>query len=234
MAIKRNLIFHIYPVRHIGTWQRCLDRLLPRLKQFDGRRLITVTHDDNTDPPAAVRDYVGNQAEVYPVENERHLQEVSAWNTSWSKLNLSDTNAATFYGHAKGVTRNFRPGAMVHLWTDIMMETLLDHPALIEDMMMRFPVAGSLKKYGEWFPNVNCPWHYTGTFFWVRNTAAQVYGNIAPTWWGTEAWPGSNFDADSGGVVFYEDKRRNFDMYNCDYVTSKVLPALRKWRQNVL
>ena len=235
---RRHVLFHVMPVARNGIWQRNADQLLARIGLFTGRRVVgIVTKSPETswefDPPVAVREYFGRHTcDFVEVPNNPHLREVATWGPMWELLRpFADTDDAVFYSHAKGVTRPVNPGVTCHPWARILWAANLDHWPIVERELMKFPVAGSLKKVGYGFQGSASSWHYSGSFFWAR--VREVFKNrrveqIDSQWWGNESWPGRHVPPDHAGVVFHQGHVPSLDMYAAQYVR-ELYPEFLKW-----
>ncbi len=215
----RHLAYHILPVAGNGVWQWNLDTLRNNLSLFDGRKVVAIctapdneVRDETTgrgllklDPPGAVRDYLaGTGCEFLEVENDPAWREVKSWVPLWSRLmDTANPGDRMFYAHAKGVTR---PGAD-RLWTQCLYESLLGFWPVVEEVLRSHDLAGSFKAMGNGFAGSQSSWHYAGSFFWARSAAlfsSFKWRLIPPQWWGVEAWPGTHFKPECGGLVFYD------------------------------
>jgi hypothetical protein len=243
----RHLLYHVYPVRGTGTWQRNLDRLIPRLGLFNGRRVVAVMtqEPDATvflDPPEAVEEYLrGQQCEFLWLENvpggpgmpRRLSREAASFVPLWDRVSdLTGPEHVAFYAHAKGVGRPFDPGTTVHQWASLLYETNLDYWPLVRSLLQRHPLAGSLKKVGTGMFGANCTWHYSGTFFWARNADvfARDWRRVDRTWWGAESWVGVHFRPEEGGCLFLDGAESSIDAYRWSYMQGTIQPRLREWR----
>lgn len=237
--IKRNLVYHLLPVAQNGIWQRNLDQLKWRIGQFDGIKIMAIMIDGPgtnlmLDPPEAVEEYVrGFDFQFLRLPNNPHLREVESWIPLWNRLREQvDQESITFYGHAKGVTRPVNAGVSCHPWTSLLYHTLLDYPALVDRILVRNPIAGSLKKVGAGFKSSSL-FHYSGTFFWVQTKDffyKRDYRHIDQMWWGTEAWPGVAYKVDQAACVFHKGRVPTLDMYNYQYIIRTVYPELEQWK----
>lgn len=228
----RHLLYHIYPTRERGTWQRNLDNLRLRLPLFNGKKVIAIVTDDKTDPAGAVEQYLSDSTiEYIHLENNPTLREVVSWVPLWERV--IDLPGATFYAHAKAVGRPWNPGVSCHLWTDIMYETLLDYPGLVKLSLQSHPLTGTFKKEGRGFSGCTSRWHYSGSFFWARNDLLRQkpWRDIPQQWWGNEAMPGVIFDPKDAGCIFHEGRLGILNIYDPHYLNKVVIPDLREWRK---
>lgn len=232
----RHLAYYVCPFHGTGTWQRNLDRLIPRMGLFNGKRVVAVATGVGLDPPGAVEEYLsGLNIEVVRVVNDpRHfgLREVVAWEPLWSRM-PGGPQDVTFFAHAKAVTRPWNPGVTCHTWASIMYETLLDYWPVVEGVLREKALAGPFKKVGFGFSDMpDCKWHYSGTFLWVRNAELfrRDWKAIPEVWYATEAFWGVLYDANEAGVVFHTAHQAKLNMYDQMYIKRVVDPELAKWR----
>jgi len=232
----RHLLFHVMPIRGNGVWQRNLDQLLQRFHVFNGVRVIAVVRDHSCDPPEAVQEYVravaGDTVQWVVIDNVAHLREVATWGSLWEKVATLEPGHATFYGHAKGVTRPVNPGVTCHPWAHMLYEVNLDYLPLVELALQAHALAGSFKKIGAGFQGSSSSWHYSGTFFWARNrdVFTRDWKRIDQAWWGTEAWPGVHFRPEEAACLFHEGTVPRLNMYSMGYLRDVVEPEYEKWK----
>lgn len=222
----RHILYHVWPVRGNGMWERNLHTLQSRIGQFNGRRFAAVVGDPNADDvERATGKLRGLGFEVLQCgANDAAYRETLTWHRLWDALALHDAQPddAVFYAHARGVWR----GPSAWRWSEMMYESLLDYPDVVRDSLTRHHVTGSFKKHDNSF--TGSPWHYSGAFFWSRyGSVAPKVRFITPQWYGVEAWPGLHFSTEQAGVVFYEG--RNFNLYSGD-VLSRVQAEYAQWR----
>jgi hypothetical protein len=230
----RHLAYYVCPMGGTGTWQRNLDQLIARMDLFDGRRVVCVATKGKLptvplDPPEMVEDYLaGRGCEFVRIQNDKRLREVVAWDHFWLRMPTGPRDV-TFFAHAKGVRHPANAGVTVHTWTTILYETLLDYWPLIEKVLTAHPLAGSFKRTSRAFNGV--PWHYSGTFLWVRNADFFVRnwrGGIPRKWWGTEGVWGKLYAAHEGGLVF-KTGAAEMDLYTMPVMT-RVLEEYEQWK----
>lgn len=228
-AFTRNLLFHVYPVRGNGVWQRRVAQFRRRIDQFDGQRTVAIVTGAEADDPQTVKDAFGGDVKDFLIlpnnANQRELVTL---------LPLLETvrgkPGITFYGHAKGVSR---PGnEAVELWTDLLYEASLDYPERVEVALRAFPVAGPLKApcgYGF----AGCDWFYDGTFFWFRNADlfARGWRTVHGNWWGSETYPGLHFADAEAGTLFQETTPGGALHYDAAYMRTLTAGPFAAWRK---
>lgn len=223
-APVRNLLYHVMPVRGNGVWQRNIDHLKKRWHVFTGQKVIAVVRDGRCDPPEAVQQYL-DQPEVSWIIKKNHsgIGEVWTWRDLWASLDGSP--GLTFYGHAKGVTRPAGDLCGVQRWTDIMYQASLDYMPLVEELLTKFMIAGSFRQ------SAAVPWHYSGTFYWVRtDEGIAKHGAIHQGWCGTEFWPGIVFLPEQGGTIFRDSRRSSIHMYSTRHA-QYVEQEFHRWQK---
>lgn len=228
---RRHLLYHIYPMRETGTWQRNVELLLGRMHLFNGKRVIAIVTDEKCDPIGAVKQaFRGFDCEFIELENDGLLREVVSWIPLWERV--IDEPGCTFYAHAKGVTRPVNPGVSCHVWADILYETLLDYWPAVKNSLASNEITGTMKKVGRGFSGCPSMWHYSGSFFWTRNALfrRRKWRQVPQFWWGTEAITGTLYRPEEAGCIFHEGRQHSLDCYSPDYMNKVVLPELRAWR----
>lgn len=261
MPGRRHLLYYVLPVKGNNVWQRNLDMLKARLSLFNGKRTVCIGYADSfytrpkskwvritknshglvkeysgleLDPPEAVEEYLrGDGIDCVRIVNNPTLREVAAWQTLWESVqDYRDPDDFTFFAHAKGVTRPFNPGVTVTRWVDMLYQSLLDYWPLIREQLQTYPITGSFKKVGHGFQGSRSSWHYSGTFYWVRNADffARDWRGVDQQWWGTESYPGIAYSTEEAGVVFKEGTVPHLNLYAMDLV-EKYIEEFEQWKQ---
>lgn len=233
--VVRHLAYHVAPFSGNGVWRRNVEQLVKRIDLFNGSRIVAVVTGQGLDPPDAVRRaFAGSVEDFVVLPNVASLGEVVTFLPMMERQPAAPHDA-TFYAHAKGVRRPGEPA--VHRWADLMYETCLDYWPLVERLLLDHAMAGSFKKVGMGFGGGSrSSWHYSGTFFWVRNSAVladQRWRAVDQQWAGVEAWPGVHVAADDAACVFHEGTVPSLNMYSEAYQRAVVEPQYASWkRQN--
>lgn len=229
----RNLLYHIYPIRGNGIWQWNVDNLKKRINLFNGKRIIAVAINRVTDSMDDVKaSFAGERIDEFiQIPNNPRLREVASWEPLWSRVRSLDENEITFYGHAKGVTRPFNPGSTIQRWVELLYEANLDYYPIVAKLLDIYPIAGALKKLGRGFQSSRSEWHYSGTFYWVRNRDffLKEWRHIDQKWWGTESWPGVHFSQMEAGVIFGEGAIPPMDMYGAA-TFNPIFERFQQWK----
>lgn len=249
---KRHLIYHVLPVSN-GVWQKGVDQLKKRWSLFNGRKIISVMSgspvmeqvDGNEgilappkliplDPIKMVKDYLPKGCEVVESINDSTKWELSSWSVLWdSVLNSIDPTDAVLYAHAKGVTR--RANSPCHPWAELMYTLALDYWDLIQEKLTKYPIVGSLIKWGRFFrpPLTASAWHYHGNFFWARAGDIKQRLSAVPIpndRWASEAWAGIAYRPHEAGEIFGPSNRSVF-LYNPSQLR-QVLIEYAAWLKN--
>ena len=240
--VVRNLVYHVAPVSGNGVWQKNVAQLLRRIDLFNGRRVVAVVAgrakrldykaEFDLDPPRMVREaFAGHVREFIELPNDPNLREVATFLPLMERVATAGRPEITFYAHAKGVTRPVNSGVTVHRWTEILYETCLDYPGMVEAQLAHRPVAGSFKKVGRMFDGSASAFHYSGGFYWLRNSLAftRDWRRVDRRWWGSEAWPGLHFRPEEAGCLFHMGGVE-MDVFKMDYLRRTVEPAYERWR----
>jgi hypothetical protein len=233
--VVRNLTMHIWPVRGTGVWQWNVSQVLRRMRQFNGQRVVSVVTDGKTDTLAAVvAAFQGTipRSNFIHSTNDPTIGEVVGFHEMMRRVENIDPRQQTFYCHAKGVRYPLKHkyAPQVRKWAGVMYESLLDHPALIDQQMKTFPVTGSFLKASPGFSKVGCEWHYSGTFFWFNNKkvfSQASWERLARAYWGVEAWPGLICPLGMAGSVFSIDRPMGWALYEKKFWEDNVV---RKWK----
>ena len=233
--VTRNLVYHLAPFGEQGAWQWNVRQLLKRLHVFTGKRVISVVTGSNSASLQQVQDVFGEAANSITwlnFTNDHNLREVVSFKPLFEQTQSLNPNEITFFAHTKGVTKPMNDGVTVHRWAEIMYETCLDYLPLVEQLLQKHPVVGSFKKIGAYFNPSRSSWHYSGTFYWLRNLSVfrkKNWSEIDQTWWGTETWPSLHFNYVQAGTIFYEGT--GFSLYDMPVLKDVIEPAYTKWKE---
>ena len=256
--LRRNLLYHVYPVQGNGVWQWNVDELCRRLDLFNGRVVVAVALDPATgrkpDPTGPwspdtgrhlgacasleeVRARFGRHAErieFIAVENDPALREVATFLPLFSRVESTDPCEVTLYAHAKGSTRH--AGHTARRWTEILFEVFLDHWPLVEAQLRLWPVTGCFMKLGPGWSRTqtDSDWHYSGSWFAFRNASLfsqPDWRRIDQFWSGIEPYPSQHWRHHECGVLFCRGQVPAVNLYSQDYLRRTVEPHLRRWKQ---
>lgn len=255
--LRRNLLYHVYPLSGNNAWQWNVDRLCRSLHLFNGKIVVAVVLDpasgrkpDPTGPHPpdthrhlapcdtiqTVKDRFGKWAyriEFLEVENDPQLREVASFVPLFSRVKSTDPRDITLYAHAKGTTRHH--GHTAGRWTEMLYEVFLDHWPLVEGFLRSFPVAGAFQKMGPGWSHQqsNSDWHYSGSWFAFRNAdlfSQSDWQRIDQFWSGIEPYPSQHFKHADAGCLFHRGRVPQVNMYDGRYLQNTIEPALARWK----
>lgn len=224
----RHLLYHIWP-RTGSNWREHVAGIERRLPLFNGKKIVSVATGDDTDDidlPWADK--------IIRKPNNPRLGEVVTFVDKLFEVADIGSDEAFFYCHAKGVRHNVTNETTVSLWSDIMLEVLLDHWLYVGGLLNNYPIVGAFKKNGRSLAPSAAIWHYTGTFYWCRNDIfARDWKKIEHKYWGTEAWPGVHFTQEEGGCAFISGAPAIMNLYDMHLMLDKVQPRLELLRSTM-
>lgn len=179
-----HLIYHIYPriYNNVSHWRHNVEQLTKpsRWQLFNGLKRIAIVTDKNTEPIETVQqffaDRVGDCGIEYIVQkNNPSQREVATFINCLKPIaNYKGESDLTFSAHAKGIKYSEdlavrKEESAVWKWIQWMYTTCLDQFDVVKRHLSAFPFAGSFKRYGQFQLPKNFKWHYSGTFYWMRN-----------------------------------------------------------------
>lgn len=227
--VKRNFIMHIWPKKNVGTWQWNCDQVLKRADLFNGKRVIGVAVDDNTDPVEKVIEYMKDFTDdIFVVRNNPRLGEVATFPQLLSSVS-DHPDTFTFYCHAKGVRHNEKFGdgkSTILEWTKLMYELCLSDWESVKNSLEQKAMTGCFKRYGNFKTPGNHRWHYSGTFYWFRNNDvfSRNWSKVDKMFFGAESWPGLMFTKSETDCLFLDDVG---DLYSREYWESTIFRKLK-------
>lgn len=228
----RNLLCHIYPRSGNGVWQRNVAQLLCRMKLFNGRRIVAISTGVSCDPSSHVKDQFGGHVhEFIEVPNNPSLREVATFPELFSRLENVNPRSVTFYCHSKGATRSYNHPA--HSWTEMLYESLLDYWPLVESSLRRKPLSGSFKRHIKGWGESESQWHYSGSFWWMRDAdlfSKPNWRRIDKFWSGIEPYLSLHFRKEDAATLFHEFHKPGAGLYDWVYMNSVVIPEFDKWK----
>lgn len=194
-----NLIYHIWPVASNDLWRWNVGRLLERIHVFNGKRVVAIATDEETVSAEEVeRALAGNGIEFIRMANDARLREATTFLQLLDTVETDDPTVATFYGHAKGVSRARSVHEVEKAWAECMYHHCLDFPDRAREALAHKAM------YGVSFP-IETAWIFPGTFWWFHNASLfkradwRTLGNGVSTegvGWSVEAFPNRFFPND--------------------------------------
>lgn len=177
-----NLAWFVWP-RTVArdVWQPQLETIRAAFDQFDGKKFLYIATDDSTsEGEIDLRGW--DSIQVAP--NDPQGREVPGWR--WLMEAARREPGCTVWLHAKGVWRGQQE---LHLkrWSELAYQTMLDVPR-VRKSLERNLITGCFRRNNH-ATNLGVPWHYSGSFYAVRNDAITFPESNAGGWY-AEAWPG--------------------------------------------
>lgn len=220
----RHLTYFIYPGGPWWAWN--VDQLLARLSLFNGRRLVAVAVDHNSEAFETVAGrFAGLDVETVRFANDPGMKEMVAHRWLLAELERYRGDAdVTFYGHGKGAG-SYAYGEGVKRWATEMYTGLLDYWPAVRAQLRDHAAVGVFRRILSPAPAAHVPWHYSGSFRWLRNRDlySRNWRAIDATFYGSETYPGRHFTADESACLYGEFAYGGVGLY--------VLPTWELWAQ---
>lgn len=223
----RNLVMHVWPTKN-GAWQWNLDRIIERIHLFNGKRIIGIVTDGNTDSEEAVQEYVtGHRFEFLIFPNQPKIAEMVTFIPSLELVASDNPNDMTFRCHAKGSKHNNFGGEhhAVKRWAEAMYETCLDDLQAVEDSLESYALAGAFKRH----TGLGVPWHFSGSFYWMRHVPIfqRNWRFTVNQYAGVELWPGKICSTNEAACLFHNNAG---NVYDLNEWSKRIQPELEQWR----
>lgn len=228
----RNMMYHVMPDKK-GVWRRTASALARRLHVFNGKRVVGIVCDENTEDPQNVVHMFGGKLDKVIVKKNSSLREMATFFDMLKEVASDNDQEVTFFSHSKGVRHPVHVNVTVHEWAQVMYETLLDYLPIVDSVLGKYAMAGSFKKNGKGFASSVSDWHYSGSYYWFRNKDlfARAWNLMDYEWYGVESYPSIIFRVYETGNVFYEGSIPELELYNVQYWNEFVRPSLNRWRE---
>lgn len=226
----RHLIYHVLPRGPAWTWN--IAQLRDRMSLFNGRRIVSVAIDQEGESIDRVREELaGLDVEIRGVPNDRRLREMASYPGLLESLACYTSTADVhFYGHAKGVTSEQWAPAVRH-WTTAMYSALLGHwPAVARELRSALAV-GVYRRLRCGVIDYPVPWHYSGTFRWIRNADmySRQWRQIGQHWCGSEAHVGQLYGVHETACLHSEFGQGGLGLYRQETWDEWAHEARRAW-----
>lgn len=191
------LAFHLFPRYQHPMMRIHWDYLRHAVSMFD-RIVISIANMSSGDEHAneeKVRSMLGNppNVDVLHTINTACRGEATSFQRMLSHVrNTCHACAYIFYAHSKGLT-HYDPVQLrnVACWVELMYNGCL---ANVDVLLKENPMfAGNFSKHGVINGNPNPKWHYSGSYYWIRNDVLRRIHSIVPyatDYFLTERFPG--------------------------------------------
>ena len=224
---RRNLLYHIYPMTGSReVWQWNLDQIIQRIDLFNGRRIVGIVHDDRSDPPEAVIDYLGDHVDDYVIrKNIKKQGEGVTYAPMMEQIESFDKNEVTFRCHAKAVSKSPSQLQLIQKWTEIMYAVCLDDWQHVKSQLEECAITGPFRRQTRM---AGASWFYSGAFYWFRNRDVfqRNWRSIHKMRVGIETWPFMVFQLAESDCVFGDLAG---SLYQQNYMDEHALPEYQQW-----
>ncbi len=232
-ASRRNLLFHVWPVRG-GTWRWNVDEIRRRIDLFNGRRIVGIVCDARSEPAEAVQEALAGHGCEFVVAPNDERGEVATFSQMMARVASTDADEVSFYAHAKGVKYEPEFPPAVRRWAQVQYAVMLDDWPGVREQLQRHAMTGILRKCGRFRTHQNVgDWHYSGTFFWMRHVRvfARPWQDVPQFYGGVEAWPGTQFRRDETGCMLLDNLQEL--PYHERFWAARGDPAFRQWQAGI-
>lgn len=211
--MRRNLIYFIAPFRSNSEWLYNISNLSQFWKAFNNKIVVTVVTGHHAFVPLdEVKAAFPQDDRIVwrEMENSRFC-ETPSFLPMLDIVQSLDPDEMTFFAHAKGTSpfrakqRNFR--LAVGCWRRRMYHRLLCELGIhnVEILIKKYPVIGTMLRK-RWMPDPPVPWHFHGTFFWLRHDAlfSRDWRKVSDSKCGVEGYPAQQFKLEEAKSVYGE------------------------------
>lgn len=189
--MKRNLSYFVYPFKG-SLWHWNVQQIRSALGVFNGRKIVSVAEDANTETLEEVEKVFDDPSISYVrVVNSEWLGEVAGFIPSIERLQSLDSEELTFYAHAKGIKFWGSKQDGVKAWAKAMYRLNLTDTDVIEWLMRKYAAVGAFRMAN---PGLGSPWIFAGNFWWMKHSAlfARDWRNIGLHKHGVERYLGDH------------------------------------------
>jgi len=184
----RNLIFHLFPIEG-PIWSWHVEQLIRYKSVWNGKRVVVLALGAGTADETAVRRALGPlDAEILVRQNQSYRGEAAHFVEAISLLESVRPDETTFYAHAKGVSRTEREH-WIRRWCDAMYRLNLGNVTAVDRHLLTKKAVGAFRLIKN---HSGSPWHYSGTFWWIRHDAlfAPGWDDVPGERYAVEGYPG--------------------------------------------
>lgn len=228
--MRRNLIYYMHPVKG-SIWEWNLQQIKRYWSSFNGKKIFVLAVNDTTEPLEKVVDALpGEDATIIASENDPNLREASTFISSLEEVRSLDSSEATFYAHAKGVTREAGMIRNVCAWVEVMCFLNLGDVEIIDRILSAYSAAGCFRQTLDFHGS---RWHFSGAFFWFKHSTvfARDWRFIQASQYGVEAYLGRHLSVEES-FNLTEDRNRHFtELYSGSIVT---MDDCLRWKAGAL
>jgi hypothetical protein len=190
-----TLCYFIAPVINYSIVEFNLQAIAKYVKKFD-RVIVCVATGEGCRSVEEVHQSLKVwevEYETLVIKNSTALRDAASLPALFQASYQHDPVGITFFAHAKGVSRVGEQLKAVKVWTDSMLCVNLTDFNLVRTLFSTgsYDSVGMLRKLGKTkhlAPRFK--WHYSGSFYWIKNAFLPKLSTIKPYGWLAEGFPG--------------------------------------------
>jgi hypothetical protein len=214
--MRRNLAYHITPFDSNDTWLKNVAQLRRRWSVFTGQKIVSVATGRGLVPFDRVKPFLPDpEIEWLEFPNSRALRESVSLYPMLRRLSPS-AGEATFYGHAKGVTRD-PCDVRMRDWRNNFYKHLLDRADECMKFLETHVCVGAYRQHHNQplhkashltQTERNVGWHYAGTMMWFRNADVLSHPRcfeIQQSGWMCEFWLPQLFTYEQSACIYRDN-----------------------------
>jgi len=174
--VKLNFIYHFAPYKN-DIFEYHIDKLRQHLPKFNNKKVINIVEGNEFHS----KEYVMEKLSGFDIEftstinNPAHREAYSFFTKLLPKVESLNENEFTFFGHSKSCTNRRQQDRFIsqhRLWTDYCYKYTLDDIDDVIEKMDSYDAYGPfVRTTGLSKAVADTTWHYSGTFFWFKNSA---------------------------------------------------------------
>jgi len=227
----RHLTYFIYPAGPLWRWN--VGELVKRLSLFNGLRVVAVAGDGGS---ASIDDvaecFDGQDVQLRPYVNDAGRKEMVAHMDLVAAVErYQGEGDATWYGHGKGSGSHVY-GEGVQRWAREMYAGTLDYWPAVRRALVDHAAVGVFRRILSPAPAAHVPWHFSGSFRWLRNKDlfSRDWRAVDPGFYGSETYPGRHFATQECCCLYGEFAYGGVGLYLLDTWLSWAQAAADDWR----
>ena len=210
MNYKLNIIYHFSPIKN-NMFDYHINKLRKYIPKFNNKRIVNIATGDGLYSPDYVKDKLsGLDVQFFETPDSNEYREsLGFFEKLLPAVESLDTNEYTFFGHSKSNSdkRQLDSYKRPHrLWTEYCYNHNLSDIDGVVDKLQTYHTYGIFKRtIGLETVASDSKWHYSGTFFWFKNS--EIFNKdwkskIDSGRYGTEAFLGRLIDDNNSYCAF--------------------------------
>ena len=188
---KLNFIYHLYPLYSHPMMKIHFNYLTKYINLFNNNIFISICCDDNYEAHLSKIKSILNNDKInfLYVKNEKNKGEGNSFNNLISKIKSSNLNEYTFYAHSKGLSKRGNVIENISIWTELMYIYNLSNIDTVIYTNSNFGGIFKINSINFPYP-VTSNWHYSGSFYWIKQNILNRSFNYYNHYYISEAFPG--------------------------------------------